>query len=108
EGVKDGFGALAGVLNKLMDRMDSIETSIKSLEKDDEEKFSEMLEETPKESLKDHVESVIGSKDTLVDGRSTLAKSGPEETKEKTPLVTGVPILDAIKDRNRDHGKVKA
>ena len=101
--VKEGFGALAGVLNGIVGRMDSIEASVKSLEKDDDEKFDEKVELTPKASLKDHVESVIGSKETEIDGRTKLAKDGPKETKAEVGSKTGVGFLDQIQARNEDH-----
>jgi hypothetical protein len=103
EEVKEGFGALASVLREIMGKQDSIETSIKSLERTDDEKFEEKVELTPKASLKDHVESVIGKDETKVDGRSTLAKDGPEEKEAAVESRTGIPLLDNIQNRNEDH-----
>jgi hypothetical protein len=86
-----------------MGKIDSIETSVKSLERTDDEKFEEKVELTPKASLKDHVESVIGKDETKVDGRTELAKDGPEEAKSAVESRTGIPLLDNIQNRNEDH-----
>jgi hypothetical protein len=103
EEVKEGFGALASAIKELMGKIDSIETSVKSLERTDDEKFEEKVELTPKASLKDHVESVIGKDETKVDGRTELAKDGPEEAKSAVESRTGIPLLDNIQNRNEDH-----
>jgi len=105
--VKEGFGALAGVLKGIVGRMDSIESSMKSLERDDDEKFDEKVELTPKASLADHVKSVIGKDETKIDGREKLAKSGPEETKAAEESPSGVPFIDQLIQRNQDHSGIK-
>ncbi len=107
EEVKDGFGALASAIKELMGRLDSIETSVKSLARTDDEKFDEKVELTPKASLKDHVESVIGKDETKVDGRTELAKDGPKETEAEVGSKTGVGFLDQIQQRNEDHDGTK-
>ncbi len=107
EEVKEGFGALASAIKELMGKIDSIETSVRSLERTDDEKFDEKVELTPKASLGDHVKSVIGKDETKVDGRTELAKDGPEETEAEVGSKTGVGFLDQIQARNEDHDGTK-
>ena len=108
--VEPAFSALAesivSIKNEIFERMDSIDTSLKALTETDDEKFKKQIELTPKESLKATVESVIGRKETQVDGRTALGKDGPEEAAPITESLTGISLIDGIKARNAEkiHG----
>ncbi|KKM20090.1 hypothetical protein LCGC14_1649030, partial [marine sediment metagenome] len=58
------------LIGNLVDRVQTLETNKLAIDK-------ETLEHTPAASLTDIHKSVIGSPETKVDGRSSLAKSGP-------------------------------
>jgi len=101
--VKEGFEGFAEVLKGIVADVSEMKASLKTLTESDEAKFERKVELTPKESLKAIAESVIGKKETLVDGRTTLGKDGPEEAEPMTESLTGVPLIDNIKARNAEH-----
>ena len=69
--------------------------SLKELQKGSEEKAAEIIANTPAASLYDRINSVIGSPETFVDGRTSLAKSGPKENEEDGQnKPTLVPLLN--------------
>lgn len=72
----------------------ALEAQVKELQKDDEAKLKEALQNTPAASLFSRIGSVIGSDETAVDGRTSLAKAAPEEAKEPSNGPTFVPGLN--------------
>jgi hypothetical protein len=63
----------------------------------------ETLEQTPAASLAELYKSVVGSEETKVDGRSKLAKSGPEESSEDVSSSRyGGGLAAVIAQRNRE------
>jgi hypothetical protein len=62
----------------------------------------ETLDSTPAASLADLYKSVVGAEETKVDGRTALAKSGPEETKAEVALnpKLGNGLASVIAQRN--------
>jgi hypothetical protein len=64
------------------------------LQSDDEAKVKAALADTPAASLFERIGSVIGAPETLIDGRSSLAKSAPEETKDYSNGPTSVGIIN--------------
>lgn len=77
---------------------------LKSEQKDTDDMLEEVIEQTPTASLKDIiVQSVIGKKETRVDGRTSEAKDAPKETDaEAEDGALGIPFLNQIKARNVD------
>lgn len=69
---------------------------VKSLQAEDEQKIKAALADTPAASLFDRIGSVIGSDETLIDGRSKLAKSGPEQESGSANGPTLVPGINEI------------
>jgi hypothetical protein len=67
-----------------------------ALRADDEQKIKAALADTPAASLFDRIGSVIGSDETLIDGRSKLAKSGPEQEAGSADGPTLVPGINEI------------
>lgn len=68
---------------------------VKALEQSDEVKIAEKASETPRASLKAMIrESIVGAKEAQIDGRSSLAKDGPTETKAEGvgPRVNGLSL----------------
>lgn len=63
----------------LREQMAAYGKELKELQRSDEEKVREVIKETPAASLTARIGSVIGAPETQVDGRSSLAKSGPNE-----------------------------
>lgn len=60
----------------------------------DEAKIAEKAAETPAQSLADIMTERLFSEKTQIDGRSSLARSGPDEVKEEVKEITGIPGLD--------------
>jgi hypothetical protein len=104
--VKAGFEGFAEVLKTIVADVNEIKASLKTLAESDEAKIKEKVELTPKESFKSIGLSVLGKKETRVDGRTNLAKDVPDEADPKP--VGGIPLIDNIKARNRDHGQRQA
>ncbi|MCP4083139.1 MAG: hypothetical protein GY743_23200, partial [Planctomycetaceae bacterium] len=90
-------------LELIAKNLDVLAERVKSLEVDKEIIEKETLERTPGASLSDLYKPVIGSPEAKVDGRSTLAKSGPEEAAPETPLSGGLAsIIAHIAQRNSE------
>jgi hypothetical protein len=77
--VAESTNQLVQVVGDLAKRIETLEENKLTVDK-------EILERTPAASLADLYKSVIGSEETKVDGRSALARSGPEETKSEAPV----------------------
>jgi hypothetical protein len=74
--------------------------AIKEMQKDDEERLKETIANTPAASLFEQIQSAIGSDDTYIDGRTKLAKAGPEETPDDRNGPTQVGILNEMMTRS--------
>jgi hypothetical protein len=70
-----------------------------------DEEIEKAIEETPALSLRALFEkSAIGDETTRVDGRTSEAKDGPQETEpEVKEGKIGIPLLDALKEANVRH-----
>lgn len=95
EEVAEGFQVLGEAIAGFREQFAELQTSIddkvgKSVEK--------TIESTPRASLKEIAAlSVIGKKETQVDGRSAEAKDGPEETEAREiKSRTGIPFVDEL------------
>lgn len=93
---------VAGVLQELLTPMAeqmrnvsetiaALQSEIKELQSSDREKVQSIKEETPQMSLRD----LLGLNGTPLDGRTKLAKDGPQETKQ-TDSVTGIDAIDGL------------
>ena len=82
---------LAEQLNSVVAQVTSLQDSVKELQGSDREKIQATKEETPQMSLRD----ILGLNGTPLDGRTKLAKDGPEETKQ-TESVTGISAIDSL------------
>jgi hypothetical protein len=67
-------------LDALTSRLDAMETKMANLAKSDEEKVAEIVTLSPAASLMDMIGSVIGRRETLVDGRTKEGRDKPAET----------------------------
>ena len=100
-----GFMVLAEVIKEQRDAMVTLAKAVKELTKSDEQKIAEKAAATPKASIADMIGSVIGLSETRIDGRTKLAKDGPEETEPITESETGITLIDGIKKANREYGQ---
>lgn len=91
---------VADALMVLAEGFAALRNEVKELRKTDTEKIAEKVAETPKASLRATIQSVIGRRETQVDGRESLAKDAPQETKGSTGA-TGIPLIDSLKELNR-------
>lgn len=101
---KEIVGALAEVINPMIERIEGVEKSVAALQEEDEEKIGEKAADAPQASLAAMLaKSIIGSDETRVDGRSTLGRSAPEETEVKadTPA-SSIPFVQSILSGKRD------
>lgn len=64
-------------------RVATLEKGLTQLEASESEKIAKKAANTPIASLTDLLKSAIGSEETRVDGRTSLAKSAPEEVQDK-------------------------
>lgn len=82
---------------ELNSRLSDIEAQMKELQVADTEKVKERVREIPSDSVLDLMRmSIIGQDDAAVDGRTKLAKEGPEETEPSAPSRTPSPFLDGL------------
>jgi len=96
----EAMKAIGEQLHALNERIDNLQVENKQVQ----EAIEEVVGQTPKVSLKDlFMGSVIGKEEAKVDGRVSLAKDGPEETKPEEGIgAFPVPILGQIKQRNME------
>lgn len=86
---------MAEVIGSLGQAVKAVTERLDALEKAEDERLKAIVDNTPKLSLKEMIaKSVVGSDEALVDGRNSLAKSGPKEA--AAPGRTGIPIVDAL------------
>lgn len=85
---------LVQVVGDLAKRLETLEANKLTLDQ-------KTVEETPGASLADYYKSVIGSPETKVDGRSSLAKQGPEEAKPDLVHLGGG-LAAVISQRNQE------
>ena len=74
---------------------------VKGLQASDEEKIEKTMAQTPAASLFGRIGSVIGADETLVDGRSGLARSKPKEAVGEADGPTLVPWLNQLMAQQR-------
>jgi hypothetical protein len=82
----------------LNDQVKTLVKEIADMRKSEEEKVAAKAATTPLASLSQMLaNSVIGTKEAQVDGRTSLARSGPEETPvpQKGGVSTGISFVDA-------------
>ena len=76
-------------------RISELESLVKSLARDDEEKIANKAALTPFASITEILnKSITRSEEARIDGRTKLAKEGPEEVEAEPPHVTGIPMID--------------
>jgi hypothetical protein len=87
---------VSAAVDELIEVVVPLAKQVKELSASEETKIARSVSETPASSLAAMVRgSIIGSKDTLVDGRTSLAKDGPAEEAKKEvngPKVAGVSL----------------
>lgn len=109
EQLEEVFGSyvkpLVEGMGALRDQVAALGKELKELKQSDEAKMQQVIKETPAASLTARIGSVIGAEETYVDGRSSLAKSGPNErpaTAEAGPTL--VPWLNDLITRQQHGG----
>lgn len=78
--------SLAATQNQLVEVVGALAASVKELQENKLTIDKDILEQTPAASLMDLYQSVIGAPEAKIDGRSSLAKSGPEEAAPEAPV----------------------
>ena len=97
------MSGLAQALEAQTEEIKEQRSALKELQKDDETKLKAALSETPAASLFARIGSVIGSDETYVDGRTSLAKSGPQQTKDSNGP-TPVGIINELMAQSNAYG----
>ena len=78
-------------------RLNDIEAQIKELQVSTDVKVKERVEQIPTDSVLSLMNmSIIGHEDARVDGRTALAKEGPEETEQPQAPRTPSPLIDSL------------
>lgn len=86
---------VGGAIKVLAETVSILVKEVATLKQSDEEKIQKAIEATPAASFSSLFQkSIIGSEETLVDGRSKLAKDKPEEAKVVGP--TDSPMLNSF------------
>lgn len=97
--------ALSAVINPIMDSIVSMGEVlaqfgdvVKALAESDAEKIARTKENTPTLSLSEMLKEriPIGRKEAQVDGRTTLAKEGPQEAKQEVPAYTPSSFVNGL------------
>ena len=88
-----------GVLDAIVEAQEAQGKEISELQKSTEEQVKETIANTPAASLFEQIGSAIGSQETYIDGRTSLAKAGPKETKDNSQGPTHVPIINELMDQ---------
>lgn len=88
----------------LTDAVKALSKSIAAVKRDDEAKIKETLANTPAASLASHFRSVIGQEPAKLDGRTSLAKGGPEEANPQAQQ-KGIPFINNIMAGQRGSGR---
>ena len=86
---------VSAAVDELVEVMVPLARQVKELTESDETKIAKSVQDTPSSSLSAMIQNnIIGAKETHVDGRTTLAKDGPEqaETKANGPTVAGMKL----------------
>jgi len=87
-------------LRSIKERLDVQDARLAELSATDAQKIADLKEVTPtasQMSLSDIIRmNIIGKEEARVDGRTSLGKDGPEETKAPGSFVTGVEFLDEL------------
>jgi len=96
EGYQTENAEVASAITALANAVKGVQEQIESLSRTDEAKIAEKAADTPAASLRDMVDRAIGSKDTRVDGRSTYAKDGPQQTQPVVDGQTGISLIDTF------------
>lgn len=92
----EAFELMTDMIVGLGEKIDAIAAS-------DAEKIEEVVEKTPRASLAEIIaQRASGSDETLVDGRTSLAKSKPEEAESNPDERTGIGVLDQLMKMNVD------
>jgi hypothetical protein len=94
--IADEIAAIVPLLESTAETVAEQDKALKQLQKGDEDKLKETIANTPAASLFEQIQSVIGSKETRVDGRTELGKAGPEETQDDRNGPTQVGILNEL------------
>lgn len=84
---------------ELANEVAQLRKEVTHLKGSDEEKIEKAISETPPASIGALIAtrlSAINSKETEVDGRTSLAKSKPKEAEQETPYHFGVPFIDEM------------
>lgn len=100
EAVED---VISGLVEHFTKQISDLQSEVKELsgrqaqvERDDEVKMANMIQQTPAASLRARFESAIGQEDTKVDGRSSYAKDAPRENQSEIAGPTPVGLLNAF------------
>ena len=90
----EAFNLMTDMIVGLGDKIDTLAAS-------DAEKIEEVVEKTPRASLAEIIaQRASGSEETLVDGRTVLAKSKPKEAESNADERTGIGVLDQLMQMN--------
>lgn len=90
---------MTSILTPLTERIEALEKNLNAV-KEASDKRDEALKGTPTASLSallgQFAQSAIGSPETRVDGRTSLAQSKPKETAANVPGRTGITFIDEM------------
>ena len=86
---------VSAAIDELIEVVVPLAKQVKELSESDEQKIAAKVQDTPSASLSSMItQSIIGAKETHVDGRTTFAKDGPEEEEKSVvgPKVGGTTL----------------
>ena len=99
EAVVDAVTPIIEENQKLANEVAQLRKEVSHLKESDDEKIEKAISDTPPASIGALIASrlsVVNSKETEIDGRTSLAKSRPKENKSDTPSHFGIPFIDEM------------
>jgi hypothetical protein len=105
--IADAFGGIFAemkeTLEKLSTRVEEIGSEVKEVKTSEEDRISKAASSIPPASLGALLaHRIVGSRDAVVDGRTSLARSKPKET-DDAPGTTGIPFIDRMINDNEQN-----
>lgn len=99
--VAEAFGTILGELqvqmSELTEEVGKLAKELNTLKETDEDKIATAASNVPAASLAEMLaKSVIGRRETAVDGRTTLGKDKPKEAKSTEDPRVGIPFIDRM------------
>lgn len=100
--LEDVAAAVASAIKPMSDRLGVLEQEIKALKQADDQKVEERVKSLPSASaqaiIAKAIQSAVSSEETIVDGRTSLAKAAPKQAEDKPEERPGTFVIPFVRD----------